>query len=65
MVSVPVAGPVTATASIGVATFPDDGVTADEILLAADRASFAAKRRGRDRIITAAEATRKSALKIR
>jgi diguanylate cyclase (GGDEF)-like protein/excisionase family DNA binding protein len=46
-------GPV--TASIGVATFPIDGGTAAEVLLAADRASFLAKRTGRDRVATAAE----------
>jgi len=43
------------TASIGVATFPTDGTTADAVLLAADRACFVAKRGGRDRIATAAE----------
>ena len=43
------------SASIGVATFPVDGVDAEEILLAADRACFVAKRGGRDRIATAAE----------
>jgi diguanylate cyclase (GGDEF)-like protein/excisionase family DNA binding protein len=42
-----------ASASIGVATFPDDGTTASEVLLAADRACFVAKRRGRDQIATA------------
>lgn len=42
-------------ASIGVATFPRDGTTAEEILLAADRACFVAKREGRDRVATAAE----------
>ena len=46
-------GPV--TASIGVATFPTDGSTAADVLLAADRACFVAKREGRDRIATAAE----------
>jgi diguanylate cyclase (GGDEF)-like protein/excisionase family DNA binding protein len=46
-------GPV--TASIGVATFPIDGGTAAEVLLAADRACFLAKRIGRDRVATAAE----------
>jgi diguanylate cyclase (GGDEF)-like protein len=46
-------GPV--SASIGVATFPEDGQTAAEVLLAADRACFVAKRRGRNRIATAAE----------
>ena len=43
------------TASIGVATFPADGATAAEVLLAADRACFVAKRGGRDRVATAAE----------
>jgi hypothetical protein len=38
-----------------VATFPVDGQTASEVLLAADRACFVAKRGGRDRIATAAE----------
>jgi diguanylate cyclase (GGDEF)-like protein/excisionase family DNA binding protein len=46
-------GPI--TASIGVATFPTDGATAAEVLLAADRACFVAKRDGRDRVATAAE----------
>ncbi|HYH91670.1 MAG TPA: GAF domain-containing protein [Candidatus Saccharimonadales bacterium] len=46
-------GPV--TASIGVATFPADGSTANEVLLAADRACFVAKRAGRDRVVTGAE----------
>ena len=43
------------SASIGVATFPVDGSTPAEVLLAADRACFVAKRSGRDRIATAAE----------
>ncbi len=42
-------------ASAGVATFPDDGVSPDEILLAADRACFVAKRGGGGRVATAAE----------
>ncbi len=46
-------GPV--TASIGVATFPADGATSADVLLAADRACFVAKRGGRDRVATAAE----------
>jgi diguanylate cyclase (GGDEF)-like protein/excisionase family DNA binding protein len=46
-------GPV--TASIGVASFPTDGGTSNEVLLAADRACFVAKRNGRDRVATAAE----------
>jgi len=43
------------SASIGVATYPDFGPTADEVLLAADRACFVAKRRGRGQIATAEE----------
>jgi diguanylate cyclase (GGDEF)-like protein len=46
-------GPV--TASIGVASYPADGATAAEVLLAADRACFVAKRTGRDRVASAAE----------
>ena len=45
----------TVTASVGVATFPTDGATATDVLLAADRACYVAKRGGRDRIVTAAE----------
>jgi diguanylate cyclase (GGDEF)-like protein len=45
----------TVTASLGVATFPQDGRTPTEVLLAADRACYVAKRGGRDRVATAAE----------
>jgi diguanylate cyclase (GGDEF)-like protein len=43
------------TASVGVATFPGDAATAEDMLLAADRACFVAKRTGGNRIATAAE----------
>ncbi|MFL5778578.1 MAG: GAF domain-containing protein [Chloroflexota bacterium] len=43
------------SASIGVATYPDDGTTAADVLLAADRACFFAKRTGRGRIAMADE----------
>ena len=43
------------SASIGVATYPVDGEAAEEILLAADRACYVAKRTGTGRIATAAE----------
>jgi diguanylate cyclase (GGDEF)-like protein/excisionase family DNA binding protein len=43
------------SASVGVATFPVDGTTAEEVLLAADRACFVAKRTENGRIATAAE----------
>jgi diguanylate cyclase (GGDEF)-like protein len=43
------------SASVGVATFPEYGPGPDDVLLAADRACFVAKRRGRDVIATADE----------
>jgi diguanylate cyclase (GGDEF)-like protein/excisionase family DNA binding protein len=43
------------SASIGLATFPEDGATAASVLLAADRACFVAKRSGHGRIATADE----------
>ncbi len=43
------------SASIGVATFPVDGTSPEDVLLAADRACYVAKRIGRGRIATAAE----------
>jgi diguanylate cyclase (GGDEF)-like protein len=49
------AGGIRVSASIGVSTFPADGRTPADVLLAADRACFVAKRSGRGRIATAAE----------
>jgi diguanylate cyclase (GGDEF)-like protein len=49
------------TASVGVSTFPVDGPTARDVLLAADRACFVAKQDGRDRVVTAAEGLARSA----
>jgi diguanylate cyclase (GGDEF)-like protein len=46
---------VTVAASVGMASFPVDGASAEDVLLAADRACFVAKRRGRGRIATASE----------
>ena len=43
------------SASVGVATFPRDGATPADILLAADRACYVAKRGGRNRVATAAD----------
>ena len=48
-------GGVGVTCSVGVAAFPRDGRDGAEMVLAADRACYAAKRSGRDRIATAAE----------
>ncbi|MEO7663491.1 MAG: diguanylate cyclase, partial [Candidatus Limnocylindrales bacterium] len=42
-------------ASAGIASYPTDGRTPDDILLAADRACFVAKRGGGGRVATAAE----------
>ena len=41
--------------SVGVATYPEDATDRAELLLAADRALYAAKRAGRDRVSTAAD----------
>jgi diguanylate cyclase (GGDEF)-like protein len=41
--------------SVGVATFPADGEDRASLLLAADRALYAAKRAGRDRVATAVD----------
>ena len=43
-----VTGPV--TLSIGTATLPDDASTADDLIAAADRALYQAKREGRNRV---------------
>jgi diguanylate cyclase (GGDEF)-like protein len=43
------------TASVGVATFPEDGTDRDSILLAADQACSVAKRMGGNRVVTAVE----------
>lgn len=44
------------TASVGVAAYPADGSTLDEVLEQADRALYAAKHAGRDRVGFAADA---------
>ncbi|MDL2334907.1 MAG: GAF domain-containing protein [Chloroflexota bacterium] len=46
---------VSVTCSVGVAAYPRDAQDAAAVILAADRACYAAKRSGRDRIATAAE----------
>jgi diguanylate cyclase (GGDEF)-like protein len=47
----PKAAPLTMTASAGVATFPDDGTTASDLVRVADERLLDAKRLGRDRIV--------------
>ena len=42
--------PIRATVSVGIASYPSDGETADELFRAADRALYEAKRSGRDRV---------------
>ena len=39
------------TVSVGLAAFPEDGKTPEEILWAADEALYGAKRGGRNRVI--------------
>ncbi|MGH3369266.1 MAG: GGDEF domain-containing protein, partial [Nocardioidaceae bacterium] len=50
--------PIRATVSIGVAVYPVDGGTLDELLLRADRAMYAAKAAGRDTVRQAAQLVR-------
>ncbi|MHB8875234.1 MAG: GGDEF domain-containing protein [Myxococcaceae bacterium] len=47
------------TASVGVATFPDDAGTAVELLGAADRAMYRVKAQGRNEVASAGEAPRR------
>ncbi len=49
------------TASIGVATFPEDAETPLALIQAADRAMYRVKAQGRDGLLSAAEAAAKSA----
>lgn len=41
------------TVSLGVATFPDHGTTADALIRAADQVLYEAKRKGRNRVVSA------------
>jgi diguanylate cyclase (GGDEF)-like protein len=43
-------GRIEGSASIGVVSFPDDGRTSDDLLIAADQAMYASKRLGKDRV---------------
>jgi diguanylate cyclase (GGDEF)-like protein len=40
-----------ASMSVGVVSFPDDGHTADELMIAADQAMYASKRAGKNRVM--------------
>jgi diguanylate cyclase (GGDEF)-like protein len=42
--------------SIGVVAYPDDGTTADELMISADQAMYASKRQGKNRVIDFASA---------
>jgi diguanylate cyclase (GGDEF)-like protein len=48
------------TLSIGIAEFPDNGQTADEVISSADEALYAAKRGGRNRVVRAGEKSAKA-----
>jgi diguanylate cyclase (GGDEF)-like protein len=50
------------TASIGIATFPDDATTPENLMRTADRALYSAKRAGRDRVETSAVTPERGAL---
>ncbi len=45
--------PIRATVSVGVATYPHDAGSADDLFRAADRALYAAKQAGRNRVVAA------------
>ena len=42
---------ITSSLSIGVVTYPDDGQTADELMIAADEAMYSSKRLGKNRVV--------------
>jgi diguanylate cyclase (GGDEF)-like protein len=52
------------TLSIGIAEFPENGQTADDVISSADEALYAAKRGGRNRVIRAGAKTAKVKGKI-
>jgi diguanylate cyclase (GGDEF)-like protein len=53
--------PVSVTISIGVASFPEDGLTAAEVLACADRRLYEAKEAGRDQVVGPPRATARPA----
>lgn len=56
--------PLAATLSIGVVASPEDGRTADELVIAADRAMYASKRLGKDRVTGAPARTRPAGVEV-
>ena len=52
------------TVSSGIATFPDDGQTLEELLGNADHALFEAKRLGKNRVVSFSELPREPSLSI-
>ena len=52
-IEIPDVGPVSIGASIGLAQFPEDGSTFDELVAAADQAMYVAKCEGRSRVVCA------------
>jgi diguanylate cyclase (GGDEF)-like protein len=46
---------ITTSLSIGVVSYPDDGHTADELMIAADEAMYSSKRLGKNRVVGYAE----------
>jgi len=49
-------GEVRTSLSIGVVVYPEDGRTADELMISADQAMYASKREGKNRVIDYASA---------
>ena len=51
--------------SIGVVSYPDDGRTADELIISADGAMYASKRAGKDRVMGVAGPAQRAAARLR
>jgi diguanylate cyclase (GGDEF)-like protein len=51
MLVVPSGHQISTSLSIGVVSYPDDGHTADELMIAADEAMYASKRLGKNRVV--------------
>ena len=57
-------GPFKATLSLGIAIYPDDGRTKQELIAGADKALYAAKHGGRNRTICHGDLERSGSLRI-